>query len=230
MDSQKTNASSVVQLIIFTLFLFLLVAIPYTIYLKANSVKTVVKIISIPTPIKSPSNIFPTIVPPQGSITTTCFSVPVNFIRQDATPSAYMFASSLMKELCFPPTLPPYPFTWTTLTSSQYNYTIDIPSNWTDKTTTILNTTHHIFVDQASSSSAVISVAFTWYPSDPYATQSSYLAQPIKRNGKSGIVYTLNSFISAVFPLGKGYLLLEASKIDSAFYAFEHMLDSLSFQ
>lgn len=238
--TQTTNSfSSFLQLLFFTLFLFLLVAIPYTIYLKTHEPKATVTIAAIPTQTVHPA-VMPTITPPPMSATTTCIAAPQNYVNTIATPAAYLFADSLQsKSLCFAPQLPPFPFTWQPYTSYQYGFTIDTPSNWTDETTTINHTTIHIFASEstqstsalATSAAAIPSISFARYQGvDPYATQSAYLAQKITRDGKAGTVYTKSaSFLAAVFPLDTGYFILEATRDDNSYFAFEHMLDSLTF-
>lgn len=217
--------ASWIQLILFTCFLFLLVAIPYTIYLRASQPKSVGQITSLP--VAKPTS-FPSITPPPPSTTTACIAVPDTYLLTTATPAAYFFQGK-QKKLCYPPALPPFPFTWQPYTSYQYGYTLDTPSNWADKSTTLSKIALHIFSSDAASTAATVS--FAWYPgNDSYASDASYLKQPIVRDGQPGTIYTkTSSFIAALFPVGKGYLLLESSSIDSAFYAFQHMLDSLKF-
>lgn len=224
----KKNTSSWIQLGLFTAFLFLLVAIPYTLYQKSIPQKQI-KIADLPPVTKATP--LPLITPPPATTATTCISVPDNYEILESTPSAYFFQSR-KKEICYPPQLPPFPFRWDTYTSYQYGYTIDTPANWTDNTITVRSTVLHVFSSSEGPQSNITpSISFAWYPGlDPYATDSSYIKNPIVKDGKTGIVYTKGrAYIAAVFPIDKGFLRLEASIIDSTFYAFQHMLDSLTF-
>ncbi len=223
----NTEASSWIQLSLFTLFLFLLVAIPYTIYLKAST-PTKVVIANLPPVVKITP--MPHITPPQASTTTVCITVPSSYQYIQATPAAYLFQDTT-RQLCFPPTLPPFPFMWQAYTDYQNGYTVDTPSNWTDKSTAAGGIRQHIFtLEDSATPSATASLSFMWQPVDPYATQSSYLKQAVHVHGQSGTVYTKGvSFIAAIIPHGTGFLFLEASRVDTSFYAFEHMLESLQF-
>lgn len=227
---QNHSASSWIELILFTLFLFLLVAIPYTIYIQSVQQKSTIIITNLPTIIVKPTTM-PTITPPPASAATTCIPVPETYMVLPATPAAYLFQDK-RKEVCYPPSLPPFPFTWQPYISYQYGYTIDTPNNWIDKSTTIKGVRQNIFVSEENTGTSLVpAVSFSWQSgTDPYATDSSYLKETVEKNGTKGIVYTKGpSYIAAIFPMETGYFILDAELMDSSFYAFEHMLDSLTF-
>ena len=223
-----------IELALFTGLLFLLVAIPYTIYLKATTQQPPVVVLSNITPSKKTQQT-PTsavaLATPSATTTTTCLPSPADHIAPDATPAAYLFPSSPAK-LCYPPQLPPYPFTWQPYHNYQQKYSIDIPSNWINRTTTAQGTLVHIFSEtMTASSSANPTISFAWYSGqDPLASDAAYIKKSIVRSGVPGTVYTrYTNQIMAIFPIGNGYLLLQGTTDDNAFYAFEHMLDSLKF-
>lgn len=224
---QPKSSSSWIQLTIFTIFLFLLVAIPYTIYLKATQSKNMPEVTSLPV-VAKPSPL-PPITPPPASANTTCIPVPNTYTSTTATPAAYLFPEK-GTTICYPAALPPFPFTWTPYTNYQLGYSIDTPTNWVNKTTTVKGTVLHIFASDDTGTTAA-SVSFAWYKgTDPYATDAAYLKKPHIIAGQPGNIYTQSTgFIAAIVPFPTGYFLLEGSTIDSAFYAFQHMLDSVKF-
>lgn len=224
--SQRT-ISSWMQLGLFTAFLFLLVAIPYTIYLKASEPKKAIHIAELPPKIAQPS---PHITPPAASTATTCFTVNATYTNVLATPAAYLSQDPQGKtSLCFPPALPPFPFTWQMDKDYQHGFYLDTPSNWDEKTKILAGISTHIFSADATSTTSA-SVSFAWTTTDPYASHAAYMKQPVTKNEKTGTIYTQGaSFIAAVFPLDSGDFILQSSQDDNAFYAFQHMLDSLQF-
>lgn len=225
-QAPRRTVSSWVQLGLFTAFLFLLVAIPYTIYLKASEPKAAIHIAQLPPKIVQPS---PQITPPAASATTTCLSVAPNYVYNTATPAAYLFKNNDKANLCFPPVLPPFPFTWQKYTDLQHGFSIDTPSNWDARVKTIAATSTHIFSADATTTTSA-TVSFTLTAVDQYATDSSYLKQSVTKNGEEGTIYTQGTAsIVAVFPLNTKYFVLQSSQEDNAFYAFQHMLDSLHF-
>lgn len=225
----KRSASSWLQLTIFTIFLFLLVAIPYAIYLKASSPKSSVQINNLPqitiTAKKTPTV---TITPPPASAATTCIQVPDNYsLGESATPAAYLLTES-KKEVCFPPALPPFPFTWITYQDYVNGIKMDVPGNWTEQVKTIDTYSIHNYYSDSSATTGTADLSFTVFAQDPYATDSAAMHQSITKSQITGTIYTKgNSLIVAVFPLQKGYFILQSSTADSAFYAFQHMLVSL---
>lgn len=229
---QPKNMRSWIELALFTGLLFLLAAIPYTIYLKASTKQPAVVI--IPNTASSEkihhTQTSPVLLStPSASTTTTCLPAPGEDIASDATPAAYLFPSSPAK-LCYPPQLPPYPFTWQPYHNYQQKYSIDVPSNWINKTTTAQGTLVHIFSETSTASSSTNpTISFAWYSGqDPLASDAAYIKKPIVRSGLPGTVYTrYTNGILAIFPLRNGYLLLQGTTDDDGFYAFEHMLDSL---
>lgn len=231
---QAKKMRSWIELGIFTGLLFLLVAIPYTIYLKATAQTPKPVVLTSLQPEKTiiPTPTAPmTTATPSASTTTTCLPTSLSYQVADATPAAYLFPSSPAK-LCYPPQLPPFPFRWDTYHNYQEGYSVSIPTNWINKSTSAQGTLVHIYAaSSTASSSAVPTVSFAWYQgADPLASDSAYSKKDIQRDATPGIVYTrYTNSILAIFPLNKGYLLLQASTDDAAFYAFEYMLDSLSF-
>ena len=229
---QPKNMQSWIELALFTGLLFLLAAIPYTIYLKASTQQP--PIVVLPNTassqgIQHPPTPSSSLATPSASTATTCLPSSADYVASDATPAAYLFPSSPAK-LCYPPQLPPYPFTWEPYHSYQQKFSIDTPSNWINKTTTAQGTLVHIFSETVTASSSVNpTVSFAWYSGqDPLASDAAYIKKSIVRNGLPGTVYTrYTNQIMTIFPLGNGYLLLQATTDDNGFYAFEHMLDSL---
>ncbi len=218
--------SSWTQLGFFTSFLFLLVAIPYTIYIKATTQQKVV-IVNLPQPTRIVHAALP-ITPPPASTTTDCIAVPPRYTYPAATPAAYLF-QDITRQVCFPPALPPFPFTWQAYTDFQSGFTLDTPKNWIKSTTLVDGIQEQIFAADTGSTSATVSLRLQ-EGQDPYATDTSYLQMPIHRDNHTGVVYTKNaSFIAAIFPLTAGNFILAASRMDTSLYAFEHMLDSLKF-
>lgn len=223
------NLSSWVQLGLFTAFLFLLVAIPYTLYLRAATPKTAPTIAAIPTTATThPSLVIPSLTPPPASTTTTCIPVPDSFQITSATPAAYLFKDKTT-QVCYIPSLPPFPFLWQPYHSSQYGYSIATP-NWTDKSTTTGGQLVHIFMPEDTSATAS-AIAFAYYiGQDPLASMSGYLAQKVTVDEHTGTIYTKGlSNITAIFQMEKGYFSLTSAVSDSALYAFQHMLQSLKF-
>lgn len=221
-SSVKTS-SSWIQLSLFTAFLFLLVAIPYTIYLK--SIAPPPPTLGALTPEKVPQQKITTISPPPGSASTSCIAAPESFMLSlSATSSAYILETN-GKQVCFPPTLPPFPFQWDSYKDFVNNYSIDIPTNWTEKT---LGKTHNFYADAPSATSAA-DISFGVVTADPFATNTAMLKAQTHKLSSTGTIYTKGrDIIAVVFPLTKGFFVMQASTADSAFYAFQHMLTSLS--
>ena len=232
--AEKSTNHGWLQLLFFTVFLFLLVAIPYTVYLKASAPKAAVKISDIPTIGSNQTQTTPTpakITPPAASGSTNCQPAPANYApNTSATPSSYLVNDN-GQEVCFPPTLPPYPFIWTVYKDFQHGVMLDIPSNWTEKVISQGSTTLHNYYQETPTASSAADISFGWYTGkDPLATDTTLLHQQVTNGTVVGVMYTKGrDFIAGVFPKTDGYLLLKASTADTAFFAFQHMFLSLQF-
>lgn len=224
----KNTTSSWIQLGLFTAFLFLLVAIPYTVYLKATTPQATVHITNLP-PVTTTKNLAMSITPPPASAKTTCIPVDDSYIPDTtATPSSYIMTGTT-KEICFPPALPPYPFTWDVYKDYQHNVSFEIPSNWQSQTVLANGTTMHNFYQSTPTATSTAELSFGWfYGTDPYASNAAMLKQTIAKGTAEGTIYTKGTTdIHAVFPMPSGYLLITASTTDAAFYAFQHLLTTL---
>lgn len=229
--AEKNTKPAWVQLLLFTGFLFLLVAIPYTVYLMASAPKAPVKITNLPTASAPTSPTPAQITPPATSGTTNCILAPQNYVSNTtATPSSYLVSEN-GQELCFPPSLPPFPFIWNSYKDFQHGLTLDIPSNWTEKVVSQGDTTLHNYYQDTPTASAAADISFGWYTGqDPLASDNTLTKQQVTNGKTVGIIYTKGrGFVSGVFPKTDGYLLIKASTADAAFYAFQHMFLSLQF-
>lgn len=232
----KNSFSSWIQLGLFTGFLFLLVAIPYTIYLKSSTPQGNLHITSLPVQLQHKINTTPSpttrvITPPPASTTTSCVTIPKTYtLTAVATPSSYLVEDTA-RQVCFPPVLPPFPFTWNVYKDYQHGITFDTPNNWITKTVSQNGIIVHSFYQATPTATTGADLSFAWFTGqDPYATDTAYLKQNITKNTSQGTIYTKGrALIQAVFPDTTGYFLLQASTADAAFYAFQHMLISITF-